>query len=301
MTALSLDQIARATGGRVYRDLVRAPAPGKGKGNDSLVIWLSPHRDCGFRLVCHNGTDPDICEDHVRSCLGLPPWRPGQPGRPVPDPARLNAVMAAASRAEAQVDANRTAGALAIWSRARDPRPTDPMMVYLRHRRVADLLPPGCLGETLRWHPDGLMVALVRNIHTDAPQAIHRTFLTPDGEKFDRKSLGPVGGGAVKLTPDPEVHRSIGVGEGLETTLSLRGLPDHENLAVWSLIDAGQLGRFPAIEGVETLFVAVDHDPPGILAARSVAATWLNAGREVRQVLPNAVGTDLNDARQPDA
>jgi hypothetical protein len=39
-------------------------------------------------------------------------------------------------------------------------------------------------------------------------------------------SLGPIVGGAIKLTADEDVTSGLGVGEGIETTLSLRHLPE---------------------------------------------------------------------------
>jgi hypothetical protein len=50
------------------------------------------------------------------------------------------------------------------------------------------------------------MVALVRDVVTDEPKAIHRTALSADGRKVtvsgtERLALGPLAGGAVKLTP----------------------------------------------------------------------------------------------------
>jgi hypothetical protein len=56
---------------------------------------------------------------------------------------------------------------------------------------------------TGRWFP--AMVALVTDV-ADRPAAVHRTWLTPDGRakapvEPQRMSLGPVAGGAVRLTP----------------------------------------------------------------------------------------------------
>ena len=55
-----------------------------------------------------------------------------------------------------------------------------------------------------------IAVCLVRDVQTNAPKAIHRTALSLEGRKIevgghDRQSLGPVSGGAIKLTPDSEV------------------------------------------------------------------------------------------------
>ena len=63
-------------------------------------------------------------------------------------------------------------------------------------------------------------------------EIIVRTALNPDGtalkidRKTVRKALGPIGGGAVKLTDNAEVTTCLGAGEGTETVLlgyALRG------------------------------------------------------------------------------
>ena len=197
--------------------------------------------------------------------------------------------------------------ALKIWDGARDPAGT-PAIAYLDRRQIA--LPPGALGEVLRWHPAcpfgaghklDSMVALVRDVGTDERLGIHRTAIGADGRKLSdcgangRLALGPVGGGAVKLSPDEDIGLAVGIGEGIESTLSLRNLEGCTRLPVWALLTAGQVARFPVLAGIETLWVAVDHDRAGILAARQVSARWRDAGREVLLIAPKARGADLND------
>jgi hypothetical protein len=64
------------------------------------------------------------------------------------------------------------------------------------------------------------MVALLRDIITDAPRAIQRTALSGDGGKIGRRTLGPKAGAAIKLSADVEVADRLTIGEGLETTLA---------------------------------------------------------------------------------
>jgi hypothetical protein len=145
------------------------------------------------------------------------------------------------------------------------------------------------------------MVALVRDIRADEPIGIHRTAIGTDGRKLSehgangRLAFGSVGDGAVKLTPDENIGLAIGIGEGIESTLSLRKLEGCSRLPVWALLSASQVGQFPVLAGIETLWVAVDHDRAGILAARQVASRWRDAGREVILVAPQKAGADLND------
>ncbi|MFL9827542.1 toprim domain-containing protein [Rhodoplanes sp. SY1] len=149
------------------------------------------------------------------------------------------------------------------------------------------------------------MVALVRNIRTDAPQAIHRTAIAADGSKGEvegksRLAFGPTAGGAIKLDPDDAVTLALAVGEGIESTLSLRLLPEVGATPAWALLDAGHLEACPVLAGIESLFVAVDHDASGRgeRAAEAVADRWQDAGSEVRLIMPLREGYDLNDIVQ---
>ena len=146
------------------------------------------------------------------------------------------------------------------------------------------------------------MVALVRDIITNQPKAIHRTALDSEGNKIevggcDRMMLGPRGGGAVKLTPDEMVTMCLGAGEGIETTLSMRLRPQFGASPVWSLLTDGGVRTFPVLAGIGCLFIAVDNDANGAGqdAARRCSARWTAAGREVFRLTPRRTGEDLND------
>ncbi|WP_267427093.1 toprim domain-containing protein [Methylobacterium sp. GC_Met_2] len=144
------------------------------------------------------------------------------------------------------------------------------------------------------------MVALVRNVVTNRPQAIHRTALNLEGQKVevsgkDRLALGSIRGGAVKLTADEEVTTCLGIGEGIETTLSLRCLPEFGASPAWSVLNAGGITSFPVLPGIECLWIAVDDDPAGRGASELCADRWRRAGREVFLVRSTIAGADLND------
>jgi hypothetical protein len=200
-------------------------------------------------------------------------------------------------------DPDRTARALSLFNEARDPVGS-PVDKYLARRGLGEV---GKYAD-LRFHPrcpfagkrTPAMVALVRDILSNEPKAVHRTALTVDGHKVklgdtDRLALGPIAGGAVKLTPDEDVTTCLGIGEGIETTLSLRNLPEFGPSPVWSLLNAGGLESFPVLPGIECLWIAVDHDPAGLKAARACAYRWQSAGREAFLVTPSAPRADLND------
>ncbi len=167
------------------------------------------------------------------------------------------------------------------------------------------VLPPA--DGDLRWHPalrhppsgiDGpALVALGRDAITGRPLTIHRTWTQADGTKapFDppRMLLGGhrKAGAVVRLWPNKAVTTGIGIAEGIETALSLA----HAIEPVWACLDAGNLGAFPVLPGVESLTIAADNDPAGVKAARACADRWIAAGREVRVVMPGTERTDIND------
>jgi hypothetical protein len=206
----------------------------------------------------------------------------------------------------------RRSRSLSIWNEAADPRGT-PVELYLtgpRPERRSVKLPNEAAGEAIRYHAScpfrgvrtPAMVCLIRDVRTNEPKAIHRTALSLDGRKVhlkgaDRLTFGPIRGGAIKLTPDEDVTLCLGVGEGIETTLSLRQRSEFGQSPVWSLISASGIKALPVLPGVECLWVAVDHDKKkrGQDAARAVGEQWQAAGREVFLVMPSEPGTDLND------
>ncbi len=154
----------------------------------------------------------------------------------------------------------------------------------------------------LRFHPAGrfgttrspMLVALYRDIRTNEPRAVHRTALSARGEKIGRKCLGPKAGAAIKLTADEEVAQGLTIGEGVETTLSamMLGLTP-----AWALGDAGAIGSFPVLTGIDGLTILVDHDASGTgqKQAAKCRDRWLAANREVLMFQPNQAGQDVND------
>jgi putative DNA primase/helicase len=289
---------ARCLEGEISGTQILAPGPGHSRGDRSLSVRLDASAPDGFVVNSFAGDDPIICKDYVRQRLGLPPFKTnGHKERPP------------INHRPADDDAHRTKRALEIWNQARDPRGTL-VERYLQGRGVT--LPDDC-GEVVRFHNSCLfgralprqpcMVALVRNIETNAPQAVHRTALNPDGAqqrdqmgKTARLSLGPVHGGAIKLTADVNVTLCLGVGEGIETTLSLQRQSAFGQSPVWSLVSAGGFGWLPLLPGIESLWIAVDNDSKGKERAEELSRRWADAGREVFTLMSRVEGDDLNDA-----
>ncbi|MGY4601766.1 5S rRNA maturation endonuclease (ribonuclease M5) [Bradyrhizobium sp. USDA 4474] len=73
---LSLEQIARALGGRVVGREVRAPSPGHSSVDDGMAIKLDLDAEDGFIVHLFNGGDPLAAKDFVRDRLELPSWQP---------------------------------------------------------------------------------------------------------------------------------------------------------------------------------------------------------------------------------
>src|SRR5574337_438834 len=174
---------------------------------------------------------------------------------------------------------------------------------YLEARRC--VIPPA--DGDLRSHPalkhppsgtvGPALVALVTDAVTGEPLTLHRTWIRADGSKAPlepaRMLLGNhrKAGGVIRLWPDEAVTLGLGVAEGIETALSLA----HAYRPVWSLIDAGNLGAFPVLSGIEALMIAADHDPAGNAAAERCAERWDAAGREAYIVRATEGVNDLND------
>ena len=249
-------------------------------------MTLIDDADDGFLVHSFAGDDWRDCRDYVRGRLGLGSWQPTerQPRRHVVEQPR---------RADSL--------ALTIWNESVDAHGT-PVERYLVSRHLT--LPSGA--DVLRFHPacpfsstrKPAMVALVRNIESNEPQAIHRTALDRTG----KMSLGPIASGAIKLTPDEDVTIAIGLAEGIETALSLQRLPEWLGSPVWSVISASGIAKFPLLAGIETLAIAADNDGAdgaGEKATIEVIERWQE--RETFVIEANDDGADLNDVLQREA
>lgn len=104
-------------------------------------------------------------------------------------------------------------------------------------------------------------------------------------------ALGPVGGGGVKLSEDAEVTRVVAIGEGIESTLSIRALPDLGTMPIWSLLSAGGIGAFPALPGIGTVWIALDNDQSGTgqRSAETTAQRLADADLETILITPAKV------------
>ena len=218
---MNLSSLAHALGGSVTgRNRVSCPGPGHSARDRSLSVLFDPRAPGGFVVTSHAGDDALRCKDFVRARLGMP----------------VSERVAAPAPVDPEADRERSARALTLWHAGASPAGT-PVESYLRSRNVQIAHPRP--SDVIRWHRDcpfggervGCMLALVRDIITDEPRAIHRTALDDAGRKLSnlgsngRLTLGPISNGAVKFTAHEDVTSAVAIGEGLETCLSARNIP----------------------------------------------------------------------------
>jgi putative DNA primase/helicase len=190
--------------------------------------------------------------------------------------------------------ARRIAVARRVWDAAHDARGS-PVTAYLAGRGITIDPPPSLRWEPRCWHCETgsylpAMIGLVEHVERGVV-GVHGTYLTPDRYRRDRATLGPIGGGAVRLAAAGEL---LMISEGVETGLSAQqacGLP------CWAAISTSGVMALvlPAI--VRTVVILADHDEnsAGERAARVAADRWLAEGRRVQIAIPPQPGTDFAD------
>lgn len=183
-------------------------------------------------------------------------------------------------------------------------REAEPARLYLARRGIS-IRPQ----DALRFHPslsyyDGTtrvgefpaIIAMVTGAQGN-PVTIHRTYLTPDGEKApvespkklmsypkDRKIIG----GAIRLV---EAGPVLAVAEGLETALAVL---EGTGLPVWCAVNALLLENFVPPPGVNRVIVFADKDRPteqhpkghGQEAARRLVQRLWEMGIKATAIVP---------------
>jgi putative DNA primase/helicase len=283
---------ANALGGDVVsRDSVSAPGPGHSKTDRSLSIKLASGAPDGFMVFSHAGDDPLACKDYVRERLGLGSWERGKKrSRP-----HLRVVNTGPDPAKEKLKAF----ALKLWSESTDPTGTV-VERYLRHHRGLEL-GADIAGRVIRYHRELKfneqyvpgMVCLLRDIVTNEPSGIHRTFLDLNtGEKIDRRMLGIAKNAAIKLDAQETISTKLTIGEGVETVLSGR----MEGLGpVWALGSSGAVRSFPVLKGLTEITILEENDPTSRRDVEACTRRYITAGKPVNIITPNT-GNDLNDA-----
>jgi hypothetical protein len=160
------------------------------------------------------------------------------------------------------------------------------------------------------------MLALMRDVRTGEPRALHRTALAPDGagnkgkavlpdNSSPKKILGPRAACAIMLSASEDITYGLGICEGIETGASI--IARFGWRPVWACGDAGGIRTFPRLAGLDCLTIFADHDEahyrpsgevyyPGQDAAKACMARLVGEGLpEVIYCLPPIAGADWND------
>jgi putative DNA primase/helicase len=185
-----------------------------------------------------------------------------------------------------------------IWKRTLAV-PGTPVSAYLASRGIVSVIP-----KTIRYiegakHSNtGLylpcMVCAVTRWPNRDVIAVHRTFLAATGlakapVTNNKKMLGPVNGGAVRLAPHGP---KLIVCEGIETGLTLL---QETGLPVWCALSTSGIVNLVLPDDVSEVVIAADHDRAGLNAANKAAHKWTLEGRTVRIAKPPVEGWDFND------
>jgi hypothetical protein len=224
----------------------------------------------------------------------------GPENRAVPARAR---VVPPLERPSVHDQRRRVERARAIFGQGVDPRGTI-VDAYLAKRRLG--LADDVAGFVVRFHPacpwrDGdsdttiyvpAMVAAMRSIASNEITAIHRTRLSEEGQKVERRMLGVAAGAAIKIDADDAVTYGLHIGEGLETAMAARQLGLRPT---WALGSTSFIAGLPVLPGIECLTILAENDTASAKAVETCAARWHAAGRIVLINRP-ARGKDLNDA-----
>jgi putative DNA primase/helicase len=276
---LDVRQIARILGGDVTgRSSCNVPGPGHSPQDRSLAIRVTSG---GFVVHSFAGDDWREAREYVLSRLGLgADWQPDK----------------GALIAESDDRKRKKRLALEIWGDCIDPRGTLAEH-YLREYRGLNM-PDGVAFAVVRFHPclyfDGKhlpgMVALLRDIESDEPVGIHRTFLDRyTGEKVERRMLGIAKGAAIKL--DASSCALLTIGEGVETVLAAR---EAGFTPAWALGSSGAIRRFPILPHVRDLTILMETDATSRRDVKTCSRSYLERQRRVNIVEPK-IGNDFND------
>jgi len=181
------------------------------------------------------------------------------------------------------------------WDRARGGRNT-PAERYLLSRGLKPIL-PDILRDALRASGTEMLARVTDP--TGKLAQIHRTILTPEGEKIGRKLMPgewPRGSAVQLLNWD---EGPLGIAEGIETALSAAIL---FNVPVWAALSADKLASWCPPRGATEVMIFGDNDASftGQHVAFELARRLTSHGTEGRGLnvsvqIPRCIGEDWND------
>ena len=273
--------LTKALGGRWKGGYGEAscPVPGHGQGRGDQDPSLSIYdRDDGVWVCCFGHCDwRDVREELRRRGL-LSEGAHYRPLRPPTSPV-------------VNEDRERNQGrAIAIWRASRAATGTL-AEEYLRRRGITMALPPSIRFLDQHWHKESrrqwpTMVAGVQNAEGRLC-AIHRTWLAIDGSgkapvppNSEKKSLGPVGGGAVRLALAAE---TVALAEGVEDALAILQMT---GTPAWAVIGTSGFISVELPHHIRRVILAPDGDEAGEKIIDPAAQRLVRAGIEVRVARP---------------
>jgi putative DNA primase/helicase len=301
---MDVRSMAVALGGVVQKGkrgpFVLCPGPGHSKDDRSLSVAPSRIDPEGFVCSSFASDAWQDCREHVRGRLNLPGFQP--PRRDGIRPRRERPAMPVTPAAPVS---DNSASAVRIWREVTHPDPRGTLVEHYLNQHRGLALPDDLCGRVVRFHArcpwekerHPCMVTAFRSIADDTLVAIQRTLLSDDGKKLDRKTLGPCGGAAIKITADEDIEQGLHIGEGFETCLTAHALGFRP---VWALGSADRIGPFPVLAGIDALTIFAETDKKGTNKknARACAQRWVAAGREALIAVPDIAG-DMNDLVMP--
>lgn len=230
-------------------------------------------------------------------------WSPAQRAELARQFAEAAAARHREQRRAWEANARRNA---ALWQQCSPLVPGDVVCRYLARRGLAADVAPT---TALRLHPDlaywldgeciGRCPAMVAPLV--GPQgellALHRTYLTQDGQKADvpmpRKLTGAAGPLAGACIPLAHADRGcIGIAEGIETALAAQSASGVPTVAAYS---AGNLSAWQWPSGLRRIVIFADADRAGREAADALKARALAGGLWAEAIAPTTEGTDWCD------
>ncbi len=276
---MSAGNIAHALGGRQNGDGYICRCPAHDDRTPSLSVT---DRDGRTLLKCFAGCDQEAVIDAL-SERGL--WGSKSSGNRGPTP---HPVRTANSRTSRNFSA-----AMAIW---KSGAPIGGTLAegYLIERGI---VPPEPL--PLRFHPEldyfdnaapggavklPALIAAVQSIAGNLV-GIQRIFLNPAGGgkaqvASQKKALGPISGGAVRLAP---VASTLALCEGIEDALALQQMTGR---SAWTVLGTSGFKNFNPPPEIQTIVLAPDADQAGDQAVTEAAERLARMGLRVLHLRP---------------
>ena len=274
---MDAQELTRSLGGDWAGKYGLVPGPGHSTKDRSLKVWDG---DDGVKVHSFAGDDWRDCRTYLH-IDDTQDWVRQTPAHPAPRPARLH----------------NTETARTIWDATRS-LPGTIAEIYLTNRSLSPPWPIALRAHiNLKHNPTGLYFpALVAGVQsgTGQFQAIHRTYLIPDGRdkapvSTPKMALGSLGDGAVRLA---EAGKSLGLAEGIETGLSAQQIFE---IPVWAVLG----GRYDGVtvpSQVLEIQLFADNGEAGEEAAHKAAKVFAAAGKRVFTRRPPAQFDDWNSA-----